>query len=73
MSATLDGKTPIEGHGKLIVPDPFVAALDVKLDALDLRSCSPTWAASTAMTIRRGQVRATGKLGLTPPEARRPD
>jgi hypothetical protein len=72
MSATLDEKTQIEAAGT-IVPDPFAAALDIKLDALDLTKFQPYVGATTAMTIRRGQARATGKLSLTPAGDKDPD
>jgi Domain of Unknown Function (DUF748) len=65
ISATLDGTTSFKAAGT-IIPEPFAAALDVELDAFELRKLQPYVAAATDMTIRRGQARATGKLTLTP-------
>src|SRR5688572_8960820 len=71
LSAKLDDTTSIKAEGTL-TPEPFAAELDVQLDELDLRKFQPYVGQATAMTIRRGQTRATGKFSLSPPSGKKP-
>src|SRR5688572_19765499 len=72
LSATLDDTTSIKAEGTL-TPEPFAAELDVQLDELDLRKFQPYVGQATAMTIRRGQTRATGRFSLSPPSGKKPE
>jgi hypothetical protein len=72
LSAKLDDTTSIKAEGTL-TPEPFAAELDVQLDELDLRKFQPYVGQATAMTIRRGQTRATGRFSLSPPSGKKPE
>lgn len=72
LSATLDDTTSIKAEGTL-TPEPFAAELDVQLDELDLRKFQPYVGQATAMTIRRGQTRATGRFSVSPPTDKKPE
>ena len=72
LSATLDDTTSIKAEGTL-TPEPFAAELDVQLDELDLRKFQPYVGQATAMTIRRGQTRATGRFSISPPSGKKPE
>ena len=72
LNATLDDTTSIKAEGTLI-PEPFAAELDVALDELDLRKFQSYVGQATAMTIRRGQARATGRFSISPPSGKKPE
>ena len=72
LNATLDDTTSIKAEGTL-TPEPFAAELDVQLDELDLRKFQPYVGQATAMTIRRGQTRATGRFSISPPSGKKPE
>ena len=72
LSATLDDTTSIKAEGTL-TPEPFAAEFDVELDELDLRKFQPYVGQATAMTIRRGQTRATGRFSISPPAGKKPE
>jgi hypothetical protein len=72
LNATLDDATSIKAEGTL-TPGPFAAELDVQLDELDLRKFQPYVGQTTAMTIRRGQTRATGRFSISPPSGKKPE